>query len=252
MSMHRRTVAACAAGLLLIGGVRAQQPAPRIALLSLIGDALTLETYRQRTGTSIDRNTRRTVPLENPLFDTEALLVTEAALRQALPGAEVGLLPLPAAGSALDPARLLAGGRLDPASALAADLRAKGFTQLVVVSKLNDSARLQAADGTLGSGRIEGLGLYVDNDLLTRNVETNQTGTGFLGLYVYVKLSRLDLQTGQLLREVPVRRSTTRSAADSPTGVHPMQALNSEQKFRLLLRLLRDGLQTETPRLFAD
>lgn len=52
----------------------------KYAVLSLIGDSLTVVTYRPSTGSHLDQNVQQTVVLPDAIFDQAALLAVDEAL----------------------------------------------------------------------------------------------------------------------------------------------------------------------------
>lgn len=220
-----------------------QAPEPRnVAIVSLIGDVMTVDTYRPRVGTGIDTNKQEVVPVPTPAFDHVALLAAEDALKALLPAASLATLAVPRPGSDADPARLLAEGGIAPTNALIAGLRQQGFTHLLVLAKHRALARLQLTGLTVGSGYLSGLGFYIDNHLGTTNRETNTSGQGFVAPYVYIRLVLVDLASLQIQRQQVITASTSRSAADNPTGRDPWGAMSAADKVGTLNRLIEERI----------
>ncbi len=195
-------------------------PAPlqvsRLVLLSLIGDVMTVDIYRPRVGTQIDKNRQTVVGLDNPAFDHAALLAASEAVRQQRPMAAMAMLAVPKADSAFDPNRLLA-----DRSALADDpvlvaLRGQGFDHLLAITKLRAPAHLRLYGQTVGSGQLQGLGFYIDPFLRLKNVDTGEFADGFIAPYAYFRLTLIDTNSGAVRGEEAVTASTVRTTAGTP------------------------------------
>lgn len=221
----------------------------KIAILSLIGDEMTIDTYRKRVGTSVDSNRQQIVPLPTPVFDHTALVAAEEALVRLLPAASVATLMVPTTGSDSDPGRLLTDNKVLASSSTIAALRQSGFTQLLVIAKLRAPTRLQTAGEVVGNGHIRGLGFYVDNFLLTQIVATGEVARGFIAPYVYIRLVLVDLRALDILGDERITASEARSAALNPTGSDPWGAITPEEKVSMLQTLIQDSIAATVPRL---
>ena len=59
-------------------------------------------------------------------------------------------------------------------------LEKAGATHVVLVTKLRQEARLRILDGTIGAGKIEGVGFYIDKGVRMRNVDTGEMSQGYV------------------------------------------------------------------------
>ena len=75
------------------------------------------------------------------------------------------------------------------------------------------TVQLRLADGYVGSGKIEGAGLYLDSAMRTRSPGTAAIGTGFLATFAYIKVMLVDAKTMAVIREQNAEESTTLSPA---------------------------------------
>lgn len=222
----------------------------KVAVVSLIGDAMTIDTYRRRVGTGVDANHQETIALSDPVFDYTALSTAESALAKMLPAtSSVALLAVPSAGSDFDPARLLMDGNISPSNPLVVALRKSGFTHLLAITKHRAPARLQLAGLTVGSGYLSGLGFYVDNHLPTKNLDTGKTGSGFVAPYVFIRLVLVELGSLDVRGEQTITASTSRSAADDEAGFSPWGSMSAEEKFSALRRLIQERVAGAVPEL---
>ena len=222
----------------------------KVAIVSLIGEVMTIDTYRPKVGTSIDSNHRDVIPIQTPVFDHTALLAAGDALAKLNPAAVVVSLAVPAPGSDADPARLVVDGKVAPSSAFIASLQEQGFTHLLTITKHRAPARLHLGVDTVGSGNLQGIGFYVDNDFRTRRRDTGETGTGFMAPYVYIKLTLVELGTLQLRGEEVIMASAARSAANNKDGFSPWGAMTPEQKVGMLKSLIKRHVTETVPLLF--
>jgi hypothetical protein len=238
----KRTLALIS-GLLIFCAANAQavEGAPKkLALVSLIGDEMSIVTYRPRVGTGVDANHQETIALAAPVFDHAALLTAQSTLNRLLPDTSIAPLVVPAAGSDFDPARVLADGKVAPSNPLIAALRQNDYTHLLPMLKHRAPAMLQLPTGTVGTGYLKGLGFYVDHDLRTKNPETCETGRGFVAPYAYIKLVLLDLATLEIRGEQVITASATRSAARSQSGAEACGAMTAEEKLAVLKSLIEE------------
>jgi hypothetical protein len=229
----------------------AQSPVQKIAILSLVGEFITIETYRQRTGTLVDANARETFAIPDPFFDHAALLAAQEATEKIRPGAALTLLGVPKPGSASDPAQLLDGDKLQTSSPLMAALKRENFTHLLTITKLRAPARMKLANGTVGSGYLTGLGFYVDKEFLTMDEDTLKSARGFIAPYAYLKLSLIDVAAGSVLNQREVMQSTVQSAANSDKSFDAWEAMTTEQKFTMLRNLIAVGVKEAVPAVFG-
>jgi hypothetical protein len=229
----------------------AEAPIRKIAVTSLIGDSLTVDTYRRRTSSHIESNMQNIVPSGTTAFDLAALAAARSALSDAVPSAEIALLAVPAADSDLDPARALVDGKtVVPTGALVAALRREAFTHVLLIVKHRALAHLQLDGLTVGNGQLRGLGFYIDNDLPTYLATTRETARGFIAPYVYVRLWLVDVASLQVVGEKEVTASTTRA---NFSGLSPWDAMTSEAKIALLTDMVRESVgAAATPLLRAN
>jgi len=240
-------------GLLLACSANAQtadDSLKKAAVASLIGDVMTVDTYRPRVGTGIDSNHHDVFPFHTPVFDHTALFAAGDALTQLNPAAAVVSPAVPAPGSDSDPARLVVDGKVAPSNAFISSLKEQGFTHPLTITKLRPPARLHLSGNTVGSGNLQGIGFYVDNDYRTSRGDTGETGRGFTAPYVYIKPTLVELGSLQLLGEEAIMASVARSAARNKDGFSPWGAMTPEQKVGMLKSLIKRHVTEAVPLLF--
>lgn len=258
MSIHinRRQAASGLAALLAsaaIGRAAAQSPAPRYAVLSLVGDRISLVGYNAAVRGRIDQNERLEVPMPDRSLDRSALFAAEDALGRLAPGSKPLLLAVNDASLYARQDELF--GSAESARALLADLRkllpAELPERLLVVAKHRGEARLRVSDGHIGSGTLRGLGFYVDNVTEMRDVESRIAATGFISSFAYLRVGLVDLPNLKLLRDDVGRESVVATSVGQSTVTRPWDALSPEQKARYLDTAIRGAMDQALPRLLA-
>jgi len=213
---------------------------------------MTIVTHDMATGSSLDRNRREAFAVPGNVLDKRAVLAIDDALRRAQVKPDAVLL------FTSDPAIFAAQARLleDEAGAgsLLASLRpvlqGAHATHLILASKYRHDAMLQFAHDKVGSGKLEGVGFYIDRTMRTRRGDTGEHAVGFLAPYAYFRLSLIDLATGQVLRDVPVFASVALSAARSASG-DAWDVMTPQQKANAIEALIRQETARAIPDLIA-
>lgn len=234
---------------LFLASSLAQAEAPRkYAVLSLLGDSLTVVQREMSTGTRIDRNTRTPVPMNSPALDNAMVLAVEKELLRMEPAAQVVLMAARRPELyALQSRSLEDSAAMKNLVAAVRDVAAKAdATHLILVSKHRARARLEVPDGALGDGQLEGLGFYVDP---TRSMDTLTAGErteGFIASYAYFVVTLVDLKTGAILAQ---RNATESQSAANQRVLTPWQALTPEQKASMLEQLIVVGAGRAVPKV---
>jgi hypothetical protein len=239
------------AGLLLaaVGSTSAAEEERTYAILSLLGDGLSIVVREVSTGSRVDRNARRFVKLETPELDRAALFVAQDAIKRALPGARTVLLEVrdPAVYAAQSRALEEGGDALRRVlPELGPTLAQAKATHLVLFAKWRHEALLRLPDGHAGSGQLEGLGFYIDRAMRLVNREASEPYLGFLSAFAYFRVSLIEVATGKVLGEESVFESETRL---SVSGVHPWDTMTSQQKVGALQSLVRREAERVMPAL---
>jgi hypothetical protein len=239
-------------GLVLAGQVAAQShlaSIKKVAIVSLIGDEMTVDTFRPQTGTRLNVNDQAVLPLKTLLLDQTALLTTQEGLSAALKGAVVHTLAVPAPQSDFDPNGLFNESRFVADHPMLGPIQRAGYTHLVAISKLRAPARLRLADGATGSGFLRGVGFYVDDLTVTSVIGAGGSARGFIAPYAYFRVSLVDLTTNKVVNEERLTESQALSASELPQGSDPWELLTPTQKFEFLRRLTEAGAKRAVPLL---
>jgi len=232
----------------------AAPPATTFAVLSLVGDEFTVVTRKDEVGSRLDQNTRRSYKVDTSILDEYALDAAEKTIAKLKPGASVLRF------SIRDPwlfelqDRLLAdsGDSRGMREALAKLAREHKANRLVIVTKWRDEASFKVRGGTTGTGKIGGLGFYLDPTKRMERLESGEETFGFLAPYAYVSVALVDVASMALIRSAPVRESAMSLPVHSTGAVVAWNALTVEQKMTALERNIRTAVETGTTAVLAD
>jgi len=233
----------------------ASESEPRTyAVLSLIGDRINIVGHQATTGSSMDRNRQGSLAVGNHALDTTAVAAAVNAIKRLDPrAATVGLTSDNAAlyelqNELFEPQ--------DRSVALLAGLRelieSQHGTHLVLITKHRGDALLRLQEYSTGSGKIEGVGFYMDADLRTKRSDTYATGQGFLAPYAYLKLTLIDARTMTVIREQTVEETTTLSTAHAEGSLNPADVLTPAQKAAALQTMIRRAVGRAMPELMGN
>ena len=235
------------AALLLATGARAAPPS--YAAISLVGDKLDIVTYQPQVGSQLDRNTHMALTMSQDELDTAALRAINRSLRAAAPGAQIALLAASTPESFANQSEIFSGSHVRLPAEIDAAVRREGATMLVLVTKHHGDARFKVADGYIGTGKLDGLGFYVDTVLESHDVDTGANSTGYLAPFVYIDVTLIDLATLTVVRRDTIMDAQLIGAAGNAKGVHPWDTLTSAEKVETLKSRLTATLQRVVPSL---
>jgi hypothetical protein len=256
----RRLLCGAAGALAFASSALAQQAAPStlvppaFGLLSLVGDKFSVVFRREEIGSRIDPNDRREFALDAPTLDDIALSAAEGVIKRLKPVSPVLRF------SIRDPRLFALQEKLlvDSAEsrgmreALAKLLRENGATRLVLVTKWRDEAQFKLVSGTTGTGKISGLGFYVDSSMRIRNVDSGESTHGFLGPYAFVQVAIVDVASMAPVKSVLARESQMNIPLAATGAVRAWDALTPEGKVEALERVLRRAVEDATAAALAD
>lgn len=246
----------CAALLLASTGHTAT---PRkYGILSLAGDAISTVTYVPDIGTKLNPNDVQTYPmLANTSFDETAIRTASAAIKKLEPDATPFLMlstdaELHQTQNAIFDSPAANQGNRDYLKSLWKD---KGITHLILVTKYRADAELRFMQQSEGTGKIEGLGFYMDNRARVTSFgkDGNHSSDGVLMPYVYVKLRLVNAETLEPEREVRQKQSQLVTyAPDADRAVRTWDALTAKQKIVYLDELLQEAVNEAVPKLLKQ
>jgi len=235
--------------LILAAPLAASAQERQYAVLSLVGDQLLIVQREMATGSRIDQNIRRPVPMPSPTLDRAVLLAVDEALRKAQPSSTPVLL------TTRDPAlyavaekSLDSGGTARVFEAVRPVVANAKATHLILVTKHRHRAMIRLMGGHVGSGWLEGLGFYVDHGNGENAVRATDTERGFISPFTYLTISVIDLARGTVVAEDYVIGSNAHSVPVGQIG-NAWKALTEEEKDRQLTALIREETARVVPKL---
>ena len=250
--MHSRflvALATAAAALALPAHAQAPQAPPAYAVISLVGDQLDVVTYQPQVGSLMDANSHAPLRLSQDLLDTVALRAVNRALKATLPGTDVALLAATEPGTFVDQARFFDGGHVRLPHEIDEAVHRENASTLVLLTKHRGEAQLAVRDGHLSGGKLEGLGFYIDTNMLMESADKQHHSYGFIAPFVYVDVSLVDVASGKLVRQTTIKATQTIMSADNAQGADPWGAMTAKEKVSALSSLLSENLAASVPHL---
>jgi hypothetical protein len=216
------------------------------AVVPLVGSQLAVVTAEPVTSTNIDRNTYQYLPFTDDVFDRAMRQAVDRAVRARRPEDSTLLVQasLPTTGESPLPDDLAT----HVIEAVGPKAMAAGAERLVVIAPYRAAPMLNTEHGHIGSGRVAGIGIYVNRFERLAIAGTRQSTWGFLGLFANFRVLIVDSRTGAILAEDVGTVGTTLSAARAQDS-DPMNTLTTEQKVARLQGLLRNELARLLPSL---
>jgi len=217
------------------------------AIVSLIGDQFTIVQRESATGSHIRRNQRKAVRFENAAIDREAIVAADEALQaRGAGGALPALVVMRDASVLRAQERMLEQGadvkELLPALRLA--LRDKHPSHVILVAKHRADAAIPVKDGSVGDGRLDGVGFYLDPTYHEDSGYGRADYRGFIAPFAYFQVALVDLERGEVLRREAATAAfmRTNERSDSLT---PWDVLTAAEK----VEALEDMVRRETQRM---
>ena len=197
----------------------------------------------------MDQNARDTFAVPNREFDRTALLAAERGLQRADPSSSIALLDSTAASTASIEENLASNtARFAAPDWLAEALTKNGCTHLLLITRHRAQARIHTSRGSVGSGTLMGLGLYLDRALRTKRSDTGERAFGLIAPFAYFELTLIDVTNGRIVSQQNVTASRMISAARNTTNGDPWDTLTAEEK----TRVLNEMLEREVPDAIAS
>ena len=210
------------------------------AVVSLVGDQLSIVTYQPATGSSLDKNITQSVPTTDGHFDKYAARVAINTIHRVTPEAASQVIEVPDEAAFGDAKSLLAADGTLPSllTTVRPLLRQPDTHYLFVIDKYRSDTRLKTAHSSVGTGTVSGLGFYVDARKGMMSTKTGERGRGFVAPFAYVMVTLVDLRTGAVVASQEEVETATRANVGSQATFDPWDAMTAEQKVQMLDRLL--------------
>jgi TPR repeat protein len=223
------------------------------AVLSLIGDKISLVGHAKTVGSHVDQNLHETITMNSRALDNAAVLAASNAVKRVDARATTVMM------TSNDPKLYELQQRLfegqDESNALLGSVKAmllgQNATHLVLITKHRGDARLRLAHEYVGSGTIEGVGFYSDSSYAVRDSEKGGLGNGFLAPFAYVRVTLVDVKTMAVIRQRSVEESTTLSNAHAKGSLSPWDILTAEQKVTTLQKIIGAAMDRVVPEVVA-
>lgn len=255
--MNTRRAFLCVLALTAGARALAAPPAPdgpRLAALSLVGDRLLIVGSPVSAGSGPERNRRDWLQLPNDDLDIATARELERQAKAAVPG--LAVTPV----RSRDPAvrnlheDVVAGDRglREVVERVRPLLLSQGFTHLLILTRHRGEGRIRTADGTIGIGRLEGLGFYVDRETRLPAGQAGEAGgPGFVAPFACLRASLVELGTLAVLGEEATLEAEAVTTAGAAESAHPWDALSADEKTAVLGRFTARGLEAVVPRVLA-
>lgn len=240
---------------LVLAGASQAQAAPRsYAVMSLIGNSISLSQFKPETGSRLEDDGRSIFPIQDTVFDNAAVQSANSIIKKLEPGAQTHMMLTQDQGlyKAQNDMFESVGANKDNREFLKSLLKARGVTHLVLITKYRAEAEFKLVDSYTGHGRVEGLGFYIDDTLETRDTGTLNTANGIIAPFAYVKLRLIDATTLDVIREKYVRESqVVANASATANGRYTWDILTGKQKIDYIEHLLTKAMDDTVPQLLA-
>jgi hypothetical protein len=203
--------------LLALAAWVSEAAAETFVILPLIGDHLTIVTQRRQTGSHIDVNGYQTFPNSDPALDEFAAKIADAVIAKTRPDA--GSVTIRASDPTLYKIRdSWVDAELSGVAELIADIKGKlppmNDAHLLLMTPYRDQPQLRTTKSELGSGKVSGLGFYVDTETWLTISETDKQGSrGYLGLFANFQLVLIDIESGKVAGHERVVLGSTHASA---------------------------------------
>lgn len=254
MKVRSRILLAALSAMLF--NVAQAQVAPRsYAVMSLVGDAISVYGVRPSVGSRTDAETRTVLPISEPVFDTAALVAADAAIKAFQPSAKVVLMMTqdPGLYQAQNAMFEAPQANLDNRLYLIGLLKERAVTHLLLITRERANARFPLAYGYAGKGTLEGLGFYLDETLEFSNTKTSDRSSGMLGPFAYVRVRLLDAATLALVRETKATRSLILAQPSAtPSAMALWTSLPAPKKIAYIEDLLGAAMHEAIPGVLAQ
>ncbi|MDO8420186.1 MAG: hypothetical protein Q7S90_09130 [Rubrivivax sp.] len=228
-------------------------PLPRsYAVFSEVARDVSVVIFQESTGSRLGGNQRHRIDIPQGTLDTLAVLTAKKSIESAAPGSRVWLIA-PVDGDLFP--RLqnpVVGSTLAIPEDLAAALKQKGSTHLLLLTRHRDDAEFTAQNAHIGDGQLEGLGFYLDRQTATIRSDTLESATGYFAYYVYFRATLADATSGQVLRTQAVKATQAYSAAHAKDSRNPWDVMSNAEKLKVLRVAFTEQIDKVIPALIES
>jgi hypothetical protein len=126
------------------------------------------------------------------------------------------------------------------------------LSHLLLITRQRGDAAFPVVEGfTLGTGRVEGIGYYVDTFTELVNRDTGTPSTGFLGAYAMLRLQLIDAQSGEIASTQDVAACEIHAGRRGAQGAQIWAELGPQEKVEVLRELVQRSVSRVLPALLA-
>jgi hypothetical protein len=209
--------------------------------------------HQPAVGSRIDNNTRRKAPVADGAFERLALGTTRSAISKAAPGAKVFVVAPLAEDLFPAIARTTAGDDAVIPADLKEALVQQGSQQLLVWSRLKSDSRIRGAStADLGSGQLEGIGLYLDR-FMELAIVGGRGAVGFIAPFMHARATLVDVASGKVISQQRVETGEPYTTLESPRpgGGSIDDAFNADERVQLMATFMVRQIEQVVPALLA-
>lgn len=222
------------------------------AVLSLLGDKLSVVTHLPVVGSNIDRNTKQEISLPDDAFDA----AVARAVRDVSRGSgEVDLF------STRDPKLFALQDKLEqgpsggtPAELVSAAhelLAASKATHFILITKHRADMMVALSDGHVGEGKVSGIGYYIDQDVRVRNWNSGVASAGLFAPFAYLSSTLIDAATLQPISQASAMVSKAYLTGENNHAGVPWDILSPSQKVDALISVIKTAINDTVPKILA-
>lgn len=237
--------------LVLVSAAASAQDGRKYAILSLVGDKLTVVQREMTTGSNLDLNRRTEVPLPDASIDRAVVFAVEDALKRGSPSGPAPVLLASRRAALYDAGLLGASGIQQIVMTVKPMVGNTGVTHLLLVTKLRHRAMLRIADGYVGTGFLEGVGFYVDQGSMVRDIDLNEAESGFIAPYSYLMISLVELSSGRVIAQERMLGSRAATTPRERNVGYAWHRLSDQEKVTRLTEVIRDEMARAVPVVLA-
>jgi hypothetical protein len=220
-------------------------PPKVLGIFSLLGDSLqVVQATDAPADTRIERQARENLDVKGLSLDSVALKQANLRAAQVWPQARIEMfrsneaLTVPAQRAVADGAQ-----RAELPDWMVRTIEAKKLTHLLIITRDQGDVNVRTAEGnTVGRGKSQGVGFYLDTLYEMRNITTGEMSSGLMAGYVHLRLTLMDADSGEVLRRYDVHDSRAVAPNAKSTGLDPWTYLSTADKVKMLRNLVEIGM----------
>lgn len=234
-----------------LGWAQESRPITHLGVFSLLGEGLEITVAEYRHDSRVVPVRRETQEVRQIGFDVIVGREARAAMQRQRAAVTVTNFSANTTLPAAEQRHIASGAREGalPGWIIQA-VQQRRLSHVLLVTRHRADVKLPTADGkTIGRGRVDGLGFYLDPDYQLRDVNTGAVANGALGPHVVLELTLFDTDAAKVVRSHVVDEQFLLGSGEAKAAVDPWSYLSGEQKIALLREALARSLQRVLPEL---